>query len=127
MNGSHKAFDIFRGFSEKIMNTPAKAKRTKVNKEEILASIMNVMSGCIGMKNEERVTKYPIRQEIKTNGPAKVTSASNDFLFGVFSRLPYLRLTSIVPLNHLVLCLKKPETVDGYSCQDLTSEAYLIL
>ena len=50
-------FDILRGFSVKIIATPAKANRRKVNKEVILANKRNVMSGFIGMKNEEKVTK----------------------------------------------------------------------
>ena len=57
MKGNQRAFDILRGFSAKIIANPAKANRRKVNKEVMLASKRNAMSGCIGMKNEEKVTK----------------------------------------------------------------------
>jgi hypothetical protein len=57
MNGNQRMFDTFRGFSAKIIANPAKAKRRKVNNEVMLANKRNVMSGFIGMKNEEKVTK----------------------------------------------------------------------
>ena len=44
-------------FSVKIIATPAKAKRRNVNNVVMLAKKMNAMSGFIGMKSEEKVTR----------------------------------------------------------------------
>ena len=123
MKGNQTMFEIFRGFSVKIIAIPARASKEKVNKLVMFANKTKIASVFIGTIKDETVAKYPSIQEIKTKGPVKVISASIDFLFGRLSRLPYLKLTSMVPRNHRVRCLKNPERVEGYSCQDFTSEA----
>ena len=55
MKGNQTIFDTFLGFSVKIMATPAKAKRRKVNNVVTLANKKNAKSGFKGTKNEETV------------------------------------------------------------------------
>jgi len=57
MKGNQTIFDIFRGFSAKIIATPAKAKRTNVNNVVMLANKKNAKSGFKGIKSEENVAK----------------------------------------------------------------------
>jgi len=109
------------------MATPATDNNTTVRTEVTFAKDKDRKSTSTGSIKDSAEIRYPRIKEMKAKGPTKVISASKDILFRLPSSFPYLTPTSIVPLNHLTLCLKKLVMDAGYSCQDRTSEAYFIL
>jgi hypothetical protein len=57
MKGNQRMFEIFRGFSVKIIVTPAKANKEKVSREVMFANKTKAASEVKGIKSEENVAK----------------------------------------------------------------------